>query len=229
MVGELYINRKHIHLAILLVILLTSLTLPVLAERPSWAQEGVWLRYEAEFRGSYGGYTITAHVRYKSTLVEVTDEYGRFQGEIESIDVQINPPNEQLKSQIEQNMRNGFQRSATIYWNDCGKDYCPPNQLPEDGVVQRADGRYVYDTGTGVLREYSGTQQGATITLRLIDSSIGGGFGGIGGGDVWWVIIVVVIVVIVVIVGVVVIVKLKGRGPQQPVAMPPPPPPPPPQ
>ncbi len=228
MVGELYINKKHIYLAILFVILLTSLTATVLAERPSWAQEGVWLRYEAELRAQQNQYTITTRVTYRSTLVQVTDQYGEFRGEIESFEVRVDPPNEALRSQIEQNIRRGFQQTIRVYWDECGRDYCPPDRLPEDGVIQRGDGRYVYDTGTGLLREYSGTQQGATVTLRLIDSNIGGGFGGIGGGDIVWVIIVVVIVVIVVIVGIIFAVKIRSRGVQQPATLPPPPPPPPP-
>ena len=226
--GELYISRKHLHLAILLTMLLASPLLLTLAEKPSWAQEGAWLRYEAEFRAQYGQYTVTAHMTYKSTLVRVTDQYGEFQGEMESLEVQVNPPNETLRNMIEQNMRNSFQASTTIYWDECGRDYCPPDKLPANGVMERADGKYIYDRDTGLLREYNGNVQGVTITIRMIESSISGGLGGLGGaGGTWWIIIIVA-VLIVVIVGVIIVVKMKKRGIQQPVVAPPPPPPPPP-
>ena len=231
MVGKLYIGtRKTYMLFILLVITITILAQPiVVAEKPSWAQPGTWFRYEGEFSFQYGNYTINVKLVTKTTLQEVNDDYGVFKPELESLEVRVNPPNDDVRKYFEDYFRNNIQQTTTIYWDDCTTDYCSPKQLPSNGVLEKADGKYVYDTQTGMLKEYNGNP-GAGITgkIRLLESSLGGGFGGLGGGGglPWWVLIIIVIVVLVVVIGVIVMVKLRRSRPVT--TLPPPPPPPPP-
>lgn len=171
--------RKRLGLIGSLLVLAVLLAPIAVAEKPSWAKEGNWVKYETELTMEgqalqlvFGTTKLSVKEIIELKIVSVNDT--GFQALARILEYHVEP------KELEKKMENATLKTKTIYVRFDNKPgsqplfYADPKQLPPNGVVkaglEESPITAVYDTKTGWLLEARAntTKQGVTTTLHMV-------------------------------------------------------------
>ena len=171
--------RKRLGLIGSLLILAIFLAPMAVAEKPSWAKEGNWVKYKTELTMEgqalqlvFGTTKLTVREIVELKIVSVNDT--GFQALARVVEYHVEP------KELEKRMENATLKTKTIYVpfdNKPGSEplfYANPKQLPPNGVVEaglkESPVTAIYDTKTGWLLEAraNATKQGVTTTVHMV-------------------------------------------------------------
>ncbi len=171
--------RKRLGLIGSLLVLAILLAPIAVAEKPFWAKEGNWVKYETELTMEgqalqlvFGTTRLTVKEVVELKIVSVNDT--GFQALAKILEYHVEP------KELEKKMENAALKTKTIYVrfnNKPGSEplfYADPKQLPPNGVVkaglEESPITAIYDTKTGWLLEAHAntTKQGVTTTLHMV-------------------------------------------------------------
>ena len=166
-------------------LLVLALLAPIaIAEKPSWAREGNWVKYETKLTMEgqalqlvFGATKVTVREVVELKIISVNDT--GFQALAKILEYHVEP------KELEKKMENATLKTKTIYVRFDNKPgsqplfYADPKQLPPNGVVraglEESPVTAIYDTKTGWLLEAraNATKQGITTILHmaLLDSN----------------------------------------------------------
>ncbi len=171
--------RKRLGLIGSLLVLAILLAPMAVAEKPFWAKEGNWVKYETELTMEgqalqlvFGTTKLTVKEIVELKIVSVNDT--GFQALAKILEYHVEP------KELEKKMEDATLKTKTVYVrfdNKPGSEplfYADPKQLPPNGVVkaglEESPVTAIYDTKTGWLLEAHAntTKQGVTTTVHMV-------------------------------------------------------------
>ena len=171
--------RKRLGLIGSLLVLTILLAPMAVAEKPFWAKEGNWVKYETELTMEgqalqlvFGTTRLTVKEIVELKIISANDT--GFQALAKILEYHVEP------KELEKKMENAALKTKTIYVrfdNKPGSEplfYADPKQLPPNGVVkaglEESPVTAIYDTKTGWLLEAHAntTKQGVTTMLHMV-------------------------------------------------------------